>query len=90
MAERLRRSQTLLESSSHTVERIAELVGLGSPPYCASTFAPASGCRRGSGAAPFVVTESRSHVSRGTRPPPFHPEKKSRSRGAAFDGCRTV
>ena len=26
MAERLRRSQTLLESSSHTVERIAELV----------------------------------------------------------------
>ena len=30
MAERLRRSQTLLESSSHTVERIAELVGLGS------------------------------------------------------------
>ncbi|MDH0305402.1 GlxA family transcriptional regulator [Aeromonas caviae] len=30
MAERLRSSQMLLESSSHTVERIAELVGLGS------------------------------------------------------------
>lgn len=30
LAERLRRSQELLESSSHTVERIAELVGLKS------------------------------------------------------------